>query len=114
MTTIVRTESGRVDRYDSDFIEETLEGSLLVCKDSRTVAIHARGTWESAKHEFDNHEDPLRAPQEWKYLFHIPHHIRVRDSAGLLWRHAHSGWFREDGRKATDDWTGPFTEVFDD
>ncbi|AKU42404.1 hypothetical protein AVT30_gp41 [Mycobacterium phage UnionJack] len=56
-------------------------------------------------------DNTFRSPQKWEYLVHIPTHLTLKDGDGLTWQHNGKTWVREDGREATDHWTGPYTEV---
>ncbi|AFF28434.1 hypothetical protein FDI11_gp43 [Mycobacterium phage Tiger] len=58
-------------------------------------------------------DSPYRAPQTWEYLMYIPTHLTLEDDDGMTWQHNGQTWVREDGRKSTDAWTGPYTEVIE-
>ncbi|AFM54947.1 hypothetical protein FGG51_gp050 [Mycobacterium phage Astro] len=109
----VRVVNGNRDkRFDANWVDD--DGSQLYVYDGDLkVAVFASGEWEYAELIRDN-PDTGRIPQEWKFLVHIPHHIVLMDAEGLRWAYRAGAWHREDGKKSTDDWSGPFTEVFDD
>ncbi|AIK68917.1 hypothetical protein AVV40_gp42 [Mycobacterium phage Swirley] len=135
---LVMLKDGEDYPVDGNNFDE-FDGKLYVYDDDERVAIFNEGEWafgvktepsifpsllmQAMSQEANDKvmhttvskpsDSSCRAPQTWKYLVYIPTHLTLRDGDEKLWQHNGKTWVREDGRAASDGWSGPFTEVIE-